>query len=128
MGGSFTASFLDIWHDMLTPSAFNIDTYLTIPRLALLAVVLFVELCTVFLYRSERLTLSRTARNIWSVMQAALLILTPVFILLPSSSPASFITVAMIASTMMPLFFLKMNNAISITTYLTIVALALWTL
>ena len=113
---------------MLTPSTFNIDSYLTIPRLAILAVVLFVELCTIFLYRSERLTLSRTARNIWAVMQAALLILTPVFILLPSSSPASFITVAMIATTMMPLFFLKMNNAISITTYLIIVALALWAL
>lgn len=128
LGGSFTASFLDIWHNMLTPSTFNIDSYLTIPRLAILAVVLFVELCTIFLYRSERLTLSRTARNIWAVMQAALLILTPVFILLPSSSPASFITVAMIATTMMPLFFLKMNNAISITTYLIIVALALWAL
>lgn len=125
MGGSFTASFLEIWHDMFTPSAFNIDTYLTIPRLALLAVVLFVELCTVLLYRSERLTLSRTARNIWAVMQAALLILTPVFILLPSSSPASFITVAMIAVTMMPLFFLKMNNAISIVTYLAIVVLSI---
>lgn len=127
-GGSFSASFLDIWHDMLTPSAFSIDAYLTIPRLAILAVVLFVVLCSVLLYRSERLTLTRTARNIWAVMQAAMLILTPVFILLPSSSPASFITVAMIASTMMPLFFLKMNNAISITAYLVIIALALWAL
>ena len=127
-GGSFVASIVSLWHAMLTPAAFNIMGYLTIPRLAILAVVLFVQLCTSLLYRSERLTLSRTARNIWGVMHAALIILTPAFILLPSSSPASIITVTLIATTMMPLFFLKMNTAISMATYLIITALALWAL
>lgn len=128
MGGSFTASFVAIWQSMIEPSPLPLDSYITLPRLALLAVVLFVVLCSVFLYRSERLTLGRTARNIWGVMQAALLILTPVFIFLPSTSPASIVAVAMIATTIMPLFFLRMNSAISIVVYLAIAVLSLWAL
>ena len=125
MGLGFGTSAMELWHGMLQPSTIDITEYFDIKRLILLGVLLFLTLCSAFLYRSERLSMSRTTRNIWGVMQATMLILIPTFAFLPSTSAASMVVLSIIAATMIPIFFVKMGTIVSLSCYIALIVLTL---
>ena len=123
LGGSFTHSIESLWSAMLAPAAWQAADYFTPMRLAMVGVVLFAVICSLMLYRRERLTLSLGARHVWFFLQAILPLTCVIFMLLPSTGPITIATAMLPAACIMPLFFQKMDSFISITAYVLLIIL-----
>lgn len=127
-GGEFCSTAYELWRAMLAPAGFDMASYLTVARLALLGMILFATICSVMLYRSDRFAVGITARKIWGFTIAVTLLSVGLFLALPSSTELSIAVVSIVASTLMPLFFVRMENYISSTLYWLMVAAVVWTL
>ncbi|MDE6139472.1 MAG: hypothetical protein K2F95_00750 [Alistipes sp.] len=127
-GGEFCHTAYGLWRAMLTPAGFDAESYLTVAHLALLGMTLFATVCSVILYRSDRFAVSVTARKIWNFTIAIMLLAVGLFIGLPSSGHMSIAVVSLLASTLMPMFFVRMENYISSSLYWLMIAAAIWSL
>ncbi|MBQ2364052.1 MAG: hypothetical protein II288_00640 [Alistipes sp.] len=104
-GGSFVEGAEELYNSMAMGVGIDIQSYLTLPRIILLGVMLFVQLFASLFYIGDRVSMTLKARHIWVTMQSALLLVVALFALVPSLSVASFVVVAMLSTTMQPLFF-----------------------
>lgn len=127
-GGEFGATAYGLWRQMLTPADFDVESYLTAARLALLGMLLFAAICSVLLYRSDRFAVGVMARKIWNFTITVMLLGIGLFAAMPSTSEMSVAVIALVASTLMPMFFVRMENYISTTLYWLMIAAAAWTL
>lgn len=127
-GGPFLEGVTTIWHGMITPSALADGNYLSLPRLIMLGAVAFIQICTSLIYLNDRLSLSPTSREIWKMLQILVLIFTACFIVLPSTSPASFMVIGLCISVMAPLLFNKFAGGVSIVAFYMLLAIAIWAL
>ncbi|MBO5971855.1 MAG: hypothetical protein J6Q07_02455, partial [Alistipes sp.] len=125
-GASFLSGIIEMWDGMLTPSALADGNYLSLPRLIMLGLVAFVQICTSLIYFSDRLTLSLTSREIWKMLQIIVILFTSCFVVLPSTSPASFLVLGLCISVMAPLVFNKFAGALSIVAFYTLLCVAIW--
>lgn len=115
-----------LWEGMLTPSALADVDYLSIPRLVMLGIVMFMQICTSLIYFNDRLSISLSARQIWRQLQILVLLLTTCFILLPSTTPASFMSIGLCISLMAPLLFFKIEGVGSMIAFYVLLGIALW--
>lgn len=120
-GESFGSTATALWDNMFIQSSFELGDYLSLSRLVLGGVVLFVQLCALLLHRKEAMSLTLATRNIWNMLYLVLLVLIAVFVLLPSTSAASIVAVLMISATALPLFFLRMDTVVAVITYIVLV-------
>jgi hypothetical protein len=111
---------------MLTPSALADVDYLSMPRLIMLGLVLFMQFCTSLVYHNDRLSLSLGSRQIWILLQMLVVVLTVCFVLLPSTSPASFMSIGLCISAMSPLLFYRIEGAGSIIAFYLLLGIAIW--
>lgn len=125
-GAGFLSGITTMWEGMLTPSALADGNYLSLPRLIMLGMVAFVQICTSLIYFSDRLTLSLTSREIWKMLQVIVLLFTTCFVVLPSTSPASFLVLGLCISVMAPLVFNKFSGALSMVAFYTLLIIAIW--
>lgn len=126
-GGEFGATAYELWRAMLAPSDFDFEAYVTVPRLVLLGMILFATICSVMLYRSDRFAVGVAARKIWSFTIVVAVLAAALFFALPSSTQSSITIVAFVSSTLMPMFFVRMENYISSSLYWLMIAAAVWT-
>lgn len=126
LGESFDSGVLQIWRGMLTPSALADVDYLSMPRLIMLGLVLFMQFCTSLVYHNDRLSLSLGSRQIWVLLQMLVVVLTVCFVLLPSTSPASFMSIGLCISAMSPLLFYRIEGAGSIIAFYLLLGIAIW--
>lgn len=127
-GEAFGTTAYDIWRDMLSPAAFDLAAYVTTARLALLGMTLFTLICSMMLYRSDRFAVGVAARKIWRFTVWIIVLTSALFAALPSSTQLSAIVVSLMASTLMPMFFVRMENYISSSLYWLMAGAAIWTL
>lgn len=125
-GESFTAPAVQMWQGMLTPSGLADGSYLSIARLAMLGFVLFLQICTSLVYYNDRLSISLASRQIWRTLQVVVTLLTTCFIMLPSTSPASFMAVGLCISMMVPLVLFRVEGAGSMVLFYLLLGIALW--
>ena len=125
-GELFTAPAVQMWEGMLTPSGLADGSYLSIARLVMLGIVLFMQICTTLIYYNDRLSISLASRQIWRTLQIVVGLLVTCFILLPSTSPASFMAVGLCMSMMMPLVFFKVEGVSSMVAFYVLLSIALW--
>lgn len=123
-GAEFSATATALWDNMLLDAQLPIVEVLTLSRLIFVGALLFLGLCSAVIYRSERLSMTLTARNSWTMLQLCAIQLIAIFALLPSASAASLLVVALIAVTMLPLLLQRMNISISIVGYIVLLILA----
>lgn len=123
-GEEFTVTATALWDNMLLIAPLPIVEVLTLTRLIFVGALLFLGLCAAVIYRSERLSMTLTARNSWTMLQLCAILLIAIFTLLPSASAASLLVVALIAVTMLPLLLQRMNISISIAGYIALLILA----
>lgn len=123
-GGNFVDSFMAVWGDDLLLSRTEMSTYLTPLRLVYLGVVLFLQLFTSVLYVATPLTLSNAARDVWRVMQLAVLVLLASLLLLPAASPAIVVALALLTGVMLPLLLQHTSMFISILLYILLFAVS----
>lgn len=126
-GGEFGAAAYGLWRAMLAPSGFDVEAYITIPRLVLFFMIMFTTVSSIILYRSNRFAVSLAARNIWGFTIVVVVLAASLFYFLPSSTQLSITIVAFICSTLMPMFFVGMANYISSLLYWLMIAAAVWT-
>lgn len=122
-GAVFSTAATALWDNMLLDAPMPIVEVLTLKRLIFVGVLLFMGLCSAVIYRSERLSMTLTARNSWTMLQLCAILLIAIFALLPSVSAASLLVVALIAVTMLPLLLQRMNISISIIGYIVLLIL-----
>ena len=127
-GEVFTRGCVEIWRGMLTPSGLADGNYLSLPRLIMLGAMCFVQICTSLIYRNDRLSISLTSREIWKMLQILVLIFTACFVVLPSTTPASFAVVGLCISVMAPLFFNKIAGGGSMIAFYLLASIAIWAL
>lgn len=127
-GGEFGATACELWRAMLAASDFDAGSYITLSRIVWLGMMLFATICSVILYRSDRFSVGVVARKIWSFSIASIVLAVVVFALLPSSTEVSIAVVSLVASTLMPMFFVRMENYISSVLYWAMIAALVWTL
>lgn len=125
-GATLASGFITIWQGMLTPSALADGNYLSLPRLIMLGCVVFLQICTSLIYYFDRLSISLTSREIWKMLQIVVLIFTLCFIVLPSTTAASFLVIGLCISIMAPLLFTKFMGSISIIAFYLLLGIALW--
>ncbi len=123
-GGLFGDAVATLWHGMLEPSPLAMQTYLTLPRIVGMAMLLLIGLCSVALYIMRGRSQKPAVRHIWLFMISAVLLLGTTFALLPSTSIPSLVVVAIIVSTMAPMLFLHLSTLLSVVIYLLLAALA----
>ena len=126
MGGEFIAPAVQIWQGMLSPSGLVDGNYVTIPRLVMLGIVVFMQVCTSLTYYNDRLSISLASRQIWRVLQIVVAVFTACFVLLPSTSPASFMALGLCISMMAPLLFFKIEGVMSMMAFYLLLGIALW--
>lgn len=126
MGGEFLDGISQMWHGMITPSGLADVDYLTLPRLIMLGAVLFIQICTSLIFHNDRLSLSLSARQIWMLLQIFVLMLTICFVLLPSTSPASFMCIGLCISIMAPLLFNRIEGVASMIVFYGLLGIAIW--
>lgn len=126
MGGEFIAPAVQIWQGMLSPSGLVDGNYVTIPRLVMLGIVVFMQVCTSLTYYNDRLSISLASRQIWRVLQIVVAVFTACFVLLPSTSPASFMALGLCISMMAPLLFFKIEGVMSMIAFYLLLGIALW--
>ena len=126
MGGEFLYGVFQMWHGMISPSGLADVDYLTLPRLIMLGAVLFIQICTSLIFHNDRLSLSLSARQIWMLLQIFVLMLTICFVLLPSTSPASFMCVGLCISIMAPLLFNRIEGIASMIVFYALLGIAIW--
>ena len=90
---------------------------LDIAQIIFLAILLILHLFTTTYYITDRMSLALGVRTAWSSMQIALLGMVAAFALLPSTSEASIIVVAMLITTMLPLLFQRLTIAAAVVAY-----------
>ena len=127
-GGSITEPAVQLWQGMLSPSGLADGSYLSIPRLVMLGLMVFVQFCTTLVYINDRLSISLASRQIWRVLQIVVAVFTACFVLLPSTSPASFMCIGLGISMMAPLFFFKIEGVTSMIAFFVLLVIALWTI
>jgi hypothetical protein len=123
-GGNFVDSFMAVWGNDLLLSRTEMSAYLTPLRLVYLGVVLFLQLFTSVLYVATPLTLSNAARDVWRVMQLAVLVLLASLLLLPAASPAIVVALALLTGVMLPLLLQYTSMFISILLYMLLFAVS----
>lgn len=126
LGGEFSEGILQIWRGMVTPSSLADVDYLTLPRLIMLGLVLFMQIGTSLVFLNDRLSLSLSSRQIWILLQVLVVLLTICFVLLPSTSPASFMCIGLCISAMSPLLFYRIEGIGSIIVFYTLLGVAIW--
>lgn len=126
MGAQFMGSIIEMWHGMISPSGLADVDYLTLPRLIMLGAMLFVQICTSLIFHNDRLSLSLVARQIWVMLQVLVMILTVCFVLLPSTTPASFMCIGLCISIMAPLLFNRIEGVASMIAFYAILSIAIW--
>lgn len=127
-GGEFGATACELWRAMLTESGFDAAAYITLSRIVLLGMMLFATICSVILFRSDRFSVGVVARKIWSFSIAVTLLSVVLFFVVPSSTEVSVTVISLMASTLMPMFFVRMENYISSGLYWSMIGVAAWTL
>lgn len=127
-GSTFFGGFATIWQGMLTPSALADGNYLSLPRLIMLGAVAFVQICTSLIYFNDRLSISLISREIWKMLQTIVLLFTLCFVVLPSTTAASFLVVGLCISMMSPLLFTKFTGSISMTAFYLLLGIAVWSI
>ena len=127
-GNAFLGSLTTIWQGMLTPSALADGNYLSLPRLIMLGTVAFMQVCTSLIFFGERLSLSLTSVAIWKMLQTLVVIFTACFMVLPSTSPASFLILGLCISVMAPLLFFKIEGGLSMALFYIVLGIAIWAL
>ena len=105
MDADFVASFEAVWMDNLVSSHLTLASYLTIPRLVYLGVVLFLQLLTSVLYLSKPLPLSGGARDVWRLLHLSVVVLLVSLFLLPAASPSIVVAMSLLVAVMLPLLF-----------------------
>lgn len=126
LGGSILEPAVQMWQGMLSPSGLADGSYLSIPRLIMLGSVVFVQVCTSLIYLNDRLSISLASRQIWRVLQIVVAVFTACFVLLPSTSPASFMCIGLCISMMAPLVFFKIEGITSIILFFLLFGISLW--
>ncbi len=125
-GGEFGAEACGLWQQMLAPATFDAESYFSVVRIVLLGLMLFTAICSVMLHRSDRFAVGVTARKIWSFSSSVMVLCIVLFVALPSSSQIFITVIALVASTLMPMFFVRMENYISSSLYWLMIAAAAW--
>ena len=125
-GGSIVEPAVQMWQGMLSPSGLADGSYLSIPRLIMLGSVVFVQVCTSLIYLNDRLSISLASRQIWRVLQIVVAVFTACFVMLPSTSPASFMCIGLCISMMAPLMFFKIEGVTSMIVFYLLLGIALW--
>lgn len=116
-GGSFLEAFANLYADVFTGSIAPLVVYLTLPRLIMLGVLLFMQLSSTVFYLSTRMSLAIGARSVWTILHIALLLFVVSFVLLPSTSVASILVVVVFALPMLPLYFLNTTTLLSVLSF-----------
>ncbi len=125
-GGDFGATAYELWRAMLAPSGFDVEAYITIPRLVLFFMIMFTTISSIILYRSNRFAVGLAARKIWGFSIVVVVLAAALFSVLPSSTQLSITVVAFLSSMLMPMFFVRMANYISSLLYWLMIAAAVW--
>lgn len=125
-GDSFVEAAEGLYNGMLLGSGIDLQSYLTLPRIILLGTMLFVQLFASMFYIGDRVSMTLKSRHIWATMQPALLLIVALFALVPSPSPAAFVVVAMLSSTMQPLFFQHFGISIGSLLFMLMFVCAVW--
>ncbi len=113
-GGEFYAQYIALWNSILRPENYSYESYATLPRLIFLALLTLMQICSSTIYTSDRMSLGPGVRNAWEFMQISFYLLAVVYILLPSTSVAAFVVVAILSAPMLPLLFLKLPPYLSL--------------
>lgn len=125
-GEPFINGIITIWQGMITPSGLADGNYLSLPRLIMLGTVAFLQICTTIIFFNERLSLSLTSVAIWKMLQLLVLMFSLYFIVLPSTTGASFLVLGLCISVMAPLLFNKIAGGLSMTLFYLLLAIAIW--
>ena len=118
MGGEFDAAFWSIWNFVLSSQHEVLISYLTLPRLILLGVFFFLDICSIIFYFRVRVTLLDSARTIWKLLIALQLMLVVLLVVLPISSPALVVALMLMMVVAMPQFFIGVSVPIATIAYL----------
>jgi hypothetical protein len=86
------------------------------------------QVCTSLIFFGERLSLSLTSVAIWKMLQTLVVIFTACFMVLPSTSPASFLILGLCISVMAPLLFFKIEGGLSMALFYIVLGIAIWAL
>jgi hypothetical protein len=121
LGGDFGDSFMVVWCDNLVSSHLSLAEYLTIPRLVYLGVVMFMQLLTSVLYFATPLSLGTGAREVWRVLQFAMVVLLVSLLVVPAASPALVVAMTLLSATMIPLLLQYASAINSVLAYLILI-------
>ena len=127
LGGDFLDAAYHLFFNVLLPATTPVLSYLTLPRVVMLGVLLLMQLSASLFYVSDRMTLNIAARNVWVVLQSILLVFIVSFVLLPSTSENSVLVVVMTMLPMLPLYFLRMPALFSVFSFVVFTLLSVAT-
>lgn len=129
LGGEFDAAFMDMWSvDSVAMQHSAVLSYLTVSRLIQLGVTLFLNICSIIVYNSVRVTLVDSARVIWRILIALQVMLVAMLMLMPSASPAVVTVLLLVMTTMLPQLFIRVDVYVATIAYLIWVASAVATI
>lgn len=121
LGGDFGDSFMAVWCENFVSSHLSLAEYLTIPRLVYLGVVMFMQLLTSVLYFATPLSLGTGAREVWRVLQFAMVVLLVSLLVVPAASPALVVAMTLLSATMIPLLLQYASAINSVLAYLILI-------
>ena len=113
LGGDFTATTIALWSDMLTPASGTIATYVTLPRMIFVVLIVVMQLSSSAIYISDRMSLGPGVRHAWSFLQLFFAALVLLALLLPSKSSALFVAAALPTIAMLPLLLMRIPAYLS---------------
>ncbi|MBP3482742.1 MAG: hypothetical protein J6K28_05040 [Alistipes sp.] len=121
LGGDFLAPLHGLLDALIVPSGYTVwgsDSFAALVMVGLLSFVLF---CSVALFFGNRYAVATKSRRIL-IYIIITCILSVCMLLLPSATVATFTLIAVPASLIMPVMFLKIDDAAALLLYLIIVA------
>ena len=113
LGDDFTATAIALWNDMLTPAYGSIATYITLPRMVFVVMLVVMQLSSSAIYISDRMSLGPGVRHAWSFLQLLFALLVLLALLLPSASSALFVVATLPVIAMLPLLLMRVPAYLS---------------
>ena len=117
-GVSLDDAWQGIASSIITSELNQLGGYLDLPRIILFGMMLIFQCVSSALYIRERLSLSMSARHVWTIAQAITVILILMILLMPTTSLTPFVVVSIIISTMIPMLFQHVGITISAILYM----------
>lgn len=111
-GNGFGSPAVECYHALLLTSGFQPLSLLGGASLGILALVVVMVLCAIFIYLSDRYSLNGRARVVMR-FHILMLLLATAMLLLPSSSATALSLLAIPVSSLIPLMFIKMKHSIT---------------